>query len=69
MTAQERKLRLNELRRVYAGVQEAAKKRTPTAGSRELNFWDLDYYLYLRECELKNKKPLPTYEVYVENQR
>lgn len=69
MTEEERKIRLDELHRVRNGANDAVRRRTPTAGSREINYWDFDYYIYLRECELTGKEPLPTYEAYVESQR
>lgn len=65
----ENKIRLDELRRVTNGMNDAAHKRTPSAGTRDLTYWDLDYYIYLRKCELTGKEPLPTYEAYVESQR
>jgi hypothetical protein len=65
----EKEIRLDELNRVRNGANDAAHKRTPTAESREISYWDFDYYIYLRECELTGKEPLPNYEAYAESQR
>lgn len=67
--SEEQNIRLDELNRIRNGANDAAQKRTPTAGSRDLNYWDFDYYIYLRKCELTGQEPLSTYEEYTDSQR
>jgi hypothetical protein len=69
LEAREAEIRKDELQRVGIGINDAAQIITPAAGARELNYYDFDYYRYLRNCELNGEEPLPTYKVYVESQR
>ena len=69
MEAREDAIRLDEVSMVHTGTNDAANKRTPAAGSRDLNMYDVDYYVYLRKCDLKHLDPLPTYQAYAESQR
>lgn len=48
--------RIDELRKFMSGVNTAAGIRTPTAGYRNLNIDDVQYYLYNRIRVLQGKK-------------
>jgi hypothetical protein len=66
----ETEIRLDELSMVWSGMNSAAWKRDGiSGGARNLNLDDLDYYLYLRRCELEGKEPLATFGEYIESRR
>ncbi len=60
--------RIDELNRFMSGVNDAAGKRTPAAGSRDLNIWDVMYYIFNRKRQLEGEKEL-TPDEWFEHER
>jgi uncharacterized protein YacL (UPF0231 family) len=65
--SQQTDARLDELSKVVAGAKEASAKIDTTGAARTVDVNDVEYYIYLRSCELKGEEPLETYKEYIES--
>lgn len=60
----ENDIRLDELSKIMSGVNNASWIRTPAGGARDLNIWDVLFYIHNRHRELNGLEPHTPEEWY-----